>query len=380
VEMSGKLTSEVALQQAQTEELTLLRSDNNKTRYLGVYYLGPPGRSKPYQARLSLGGKFVHLGYFSTAEEAALCVARSPEQRVAAKRAAAAPALVSDKEAPQQAQAKGLVLRLSKSNQTGYVGVRINQRSRSKPYQANVWRGGKSVNLGAFANAEEAALCVARSPEGGRAAAALTSEEARQQAQAEGLALRVSKNKTGYFRVRLNLYRKTNPFQAQVWRGRKKVHLGSFATAEEAALCVARSPEAQAAVVRAAAAPAPLTSEEARQQAQAEGLALRVSKNKTGAFSVKLNLSCKTKPFQAQATRGRKKVHLGGFATAEETALCVARSPAPPFVSKVVNAEQVASDYSGDDAGEEGEEEFEVLDAVEVLDAWSDDDNAMVSS
>ena len=246
--MSGKLTSEVALQQAQTEELTLLRSDNNKTRYLGVYYLGPPGRSKPYQARLSLGGKFVHLGYFSTAEEAALCVARSPEQRVAAKRAAAAPALVSDKEAPQQAQAKGLVLRLSKSNQTGYVGVRINQRSRSKPYQANVWRGGKSVNLGAFANAEEAALCVARSPEGGRAAAALTSEEARQQAQAEKLTLLVAaNNNAGFFGVHLNNPGKPKPYQARVRRGGKKVSLGNFATAEEAALCVARSPEGRAA-------------------------------------------------------------------------------------------------------------------------------------
>ena len=37
--------------------------------------------------------------------------------------------------------------------------------------------------------------------------------------------------------------------------------LGSFATAEEAALCVARSPEGQAAAKRAGAAP-PLTSEE----------------------------------------------------------------------------------------------------------------------
>ena len=44
--------------------------------------------------------------------------------------------------------------------------------------------------------------------------------------------------------------------------------LGNFATVEEAALCVARSPEGQAvAAARAAAAP-PLTSEEALQQAR----------------------------------------------------------------------------------------------------------------
>eukprot|EP00964_Phaeocystis_antarctica_P094690 scaffold61345_cov52-Phaeocystis_antarctica.AAC.3 len=34
---------------------------------------------------------------------------------------------------------------------------------------------------------------------------------------------------------------------AQVWRGRRMVALGSFATAEEAALCIARSSEGQAA-------------------------------------------------------------------------------------------------------------------------------------
>ena len=35
------------------------------------------------------GGKTVHLSYFATAEEAALCIARSPEGRAAAQRAAA---------------------------------------------------------------------------------------------------------------------------------------------------------------------------------------------------------------------------------------------------------------------------------------------------
>ena len=50
-----------------------------------------PGQSKPYiQARVRRDGKLVHLGYFATAEEAALCVARSPEGRAAAVRAAAA--------------------------------------------------------------------------------------------------------------------------------------------------------------------------------------------------------------------------------------------------------------------------------------------------
>ena len=80
----------VACQQAQAAgELTLLVADN-KTGYFGVSL--NPGRSKPYEARVRRGGKLVHLGSFATAEEAALCVARSPEgQAVAAKRAAAPP-------------------------------------------------------------------------------------------------------------------------------------------------------------------------------------------------------------------------------------------------------------------------------------------------
>ena len=63
----------------------MLRVAENGTGYLGVY-LHKPGQSKPYQARVWRGGKVVHLGYFTTAEEAALCVARSPEGQAAAGR------------------------------------------------------------------------------------------------------------------------------------------------------------------------------------------------------------------------------------------------------------------------------------------------------
>ena len=108
----------------------------------------------------------------------------------------------------------------------------LDKRGRHKPYQVRVKRGGKHVHLGYFAIADEAALCVARSPEGHEAVAAeraaaavlLTSEEARRQAQAEGLTLRVAESKTGYF----------------VSRGGKIVSLDTFASAEEAKLCVAR--------------------------------------------------------------------------------------------------------------------------------------------
>ena len=103
----------------------------------------------------------------------------------------------------------------------------------------------------------------------------------RSQAEAEGLTLLEADNTTGYFGVYHTNPGRPKPYEARVSRGGKQVSLGSFATAEEAALCVARSPEGQAAAKRPAAAAPPLTSEEARQQAEAEGLTLRVADNKT---------------------------------------------------------------------------------------------------
>ena len=106
-------------------------------------------------------------------------------------------------------------------------------------------------------------------PAAQRAAAAppLTSEEARQQAQAEGLTLRVADSTTGYSCVSLAKPGQPKPYQARVKRGGKLMYLGSFVTAEEAALCVARLPGGQAAPPRSAAAPQ-LTSEDALPQAR----------------------------------------------------------------------------------------------------------------
>jgi len=122
-----------------------------------------------------------------------------------------------------------------------------------------------------------------------------------------------------------------------VKRGRKDVTLGFFATAEEAALAYARTPEAQAAVAAAAAppAPAPMTAEEALRLAEAEGLTLLKSEgSNTGYKGVVFNNNTKTKPYQAYMNRGGKTICLGFFATSEEAALAVARSPeaqaAPP--------------------------------------------------
>ena len=79
--------------QATAEELTLVVA-KNKAGYFGVVH--QPGRSKPYLARVRRGGKKVSLGRFATAEEAALCVARSPEGQKAAEKAAAALRMASE--------------------------------------------------------------------------------------------------------------------------------------------------------------------------------------------------------------------------------------------------------------------------------------------
>ena len=160
------LASEQALRQAREEGLTL-RAGKNSTGYFGVCH--DPSRTLPYRAQLKCGGKKVCLGNFATAEEAALCVARSPEGRRAAQEgAAAAAAALTSEEAVRQAREEGLpLLQASSSNSaTGYFGVHVDTRCKSKPYTARVWRaGGRSETLGQFATAEEAALCVARTPE-----------------------------------------------------------------------------------------------------------------------------------------------------------------------------------------------------------------------
>ena len=71
-------------------------------------------------------------------------------------------------EAVRQAEAAGLTL-LKAASSSGYRGVAFHNgstRNLTKPYAATETRGGKTVSLGYFVTAEEAALCIARTPEG----------------------------------------------------------------------------------------------------------------------------------------------------------------------------------------------------------------------
>jgi hypothetical protein len=197
---------------------------------------GPEGGSAPAQS----GDKFCFVEY---GEEA---LAPDEEEREAKREAAIS-----------AAKRENLTLVVAE-NSGGYFGVKtaLGPRSRHpRPYQARVTHSGKSVYLGSFATAEEAALCVARTLEvQGRGArsppsAALTSDEALQQAQTEKLTLLEAATTGGYFGVSHHKGR-SRPYQAMVSRGGKSVPLGRFATAEEAALCVARTPEGQKTATR----------------------------------------------------------------------------------------------------------------------------------
>ena len=152
-------------------------------------------------------------------------------------------------EAHAAASEEGLVLLRGRSNNaTGFKGVGLSSNV-SKPYTAQSWHGGRHNSLGTFATAEEAALAVARflGPEGVAAAQAaaapgpapMTAAEAHAAAAQEGLSLLRAENQTGFKHVAIN-DRGSTPFRAQMnIRGRTE-SLGSFATAEEAALVVAR--------------------------------------------------------------------------------------------------------------------------------------------
>ena len=96
-------------------------------------------------------------------------LADAEQGQAAAERPAAAPPLTSA-EALRQAEAEGLTLAPAKSATGLFFGVLLRWPGTPRPYVARVWRGGKTVHLGGFATAEEAALCVARSPEGQAAA------------------------------------------------------------------------------------------------------------------------------------------------------------------------------------------------------------------
>ncbi|KOO34974.1 hypothetical protein Ctob_015845, partial [Chrysochromulina tobinii] len=152
----------------------------------------------------------------------------------------------------------------------------------------------------------------------------LTADEARAAAAAEGLELVPSASaKTGFKGVS----ERSGRYAVQICENGKYRYLGMFATPEEAALCHARHIGAERAAAWAAEARGrgqqPLTADEARAAAAAEGLELvPSSSNETGFRGVFKNGG----KYKVETNEDGNDRYLGTFATPEEAALCYARS------------------------------------------------------
>ena len=323
---------------------------SNATGFKGVTGYG----SNRYKAQINFGSKTKSLGIFSSAAEAALVHARhiGPAGCVAALGPRVVPkpktwraTPMTEAEARRLAAAEGLVL-VPGDNVSGWKGVTSNGSNLNTPYAAKFCQNGKQRSLGSYTTAVEAALAYARKlgPAGCAAAVAppavepvMAEAEARRLAEAEGLQLVPSDNASGYRGVFPNgdgTCRTSKPFKAQCRQGGTEISLGTFSSAAEAALAVARflGPERCAA---AAAPPAalqpPMTEEEARRLAAAEGLELLPADNATGFKGVTRN--SKSPTFSAKMRLGNKIHNLGcSFRSAAEAALVVARFLGPPPV------------------------------------------------
>ena len=188
------------------------------------------------------------------------------------------PAAMSAAEALRQAESEGLTPRRSGNTNTGFLNVCFEKRGpKGRPYMAAGYNSEDTYDrLGNFATVEEAALCVARANAAHEAnaaeQAAQLAKEAMEQARAEGLTLQQSDNLVGYRGVKVDsnwgsgkrkgqLAKRFKAIEGTTDAGAPKV-LGYFSTAEEAALCYARSDTAKAARIR----------EAARARAEAEAI------------------------------------------------------------------------------------------------------------
>ena len=183
----------------------------------------------------------------------------------------------------------------------------------------------------------------------------MTAAEAHAAAAAEGLSLLPSENPTGFKGVSRQLGC-VKPFRASAYHNGRSKSLGAFATAEEAALAVARSlgPEGvvtnAAAAAAAALAPAPMTAAEAHAAAEEEGLTLVRAENPAGFKFVSRDSRCVSKPFKASLKHGGRDNHLGIFATAEEAALAIARFLGPEGAAPSAGIKRPAASGAGPSA------------------------------
>ena len=314
------IAAKEALRLAKAEGLTLLRSESSNTGFMNVTFghVSSDGRHCAYSARIRHGGKQVVLGVFDTAEEAALCVARA----LAAMAASPEPLSPAAEEALQPAQAENLtaaatlveakteemvpalpedavVVKTDAAAPAAFEAVAEEPRSLERELLTPLWLyvDASGSEQGPFAAWQVAAWYQASqlppttmirhvsdrtrqyrplstvpqlggvAPSAGAVAETLPpAQKALRQAEAEGLTLlRSESSSTGYKGVHFNSKSSAiRPYQAKVQRGGKNVSLGTFATAEEAALAYARASTWASTAVQAAPPPPPATSSKKR--------------------------------------------------------------------------------------------------------------------
>ncbi|EOD31694.1 hypothetical protein EMIHUDRAFT_468124 [Emiliania huxleyi CCMP1516] len=334
---------------AEAEGLKLHLSSSSATGYKGVreHY----GR---FEAKLTANGRQVVLGYFDTAVEAAVAYARA----VGEYQPPPPPTVATE--------AEGLRLHLSSSSSTGYKGVYEHHSGRFEVRGARHMANGRQVALGFFDTAVEAAVAYARAQagraggsdrtateagaaEGTEAEGVEEAEEAEVEgsagatssppSEAEGLRLHLSSSSvTGYRNVRKST-KKVGRFEAlHYMAGKRKVHLGSFDTAVEAAVAYAR------AVGEYQPPPPPTVA------AEAEGLRLHLSSS--GSTGYKGVYEHHSGRFEV---RGPGYLSLGYFDTAVEAAVAYARSvgEAPEAGSPAGHASAALPGEAAAGAGEE---------------------------
>ena len=116
--------------------------------------------------------------------------------------------------------------------------VRVTSRCHTAR-QARAWLHGLRFRLDGVVEVEEEEVEVVELYEAGDEED--PAEAALRQMEAEGLTLQPSDNATGYRGVSKDFRSKTKLFQATLGRAGQRVYLGSFVTAEEAALAIARA-------------------------------------------------------------------------------------------------------------------------------------------
>ena len=246
--------------------------------------------------------------------------------------------------------ADGFDLKLSKSNETGYVGV----EKRAHDFRARV---GKKT-LGAFPTALAAAVAVAREARGAEKGQHATGDDGERLVEMDGAVLHIYPHVTEYRKLQLHL----NPFASS---GYMKVQarladqdsakpysvasLGRFASAEEAAYAYAEFH-------------GPPSSNPAR---EAEGLQLCLNHNAKLGYLFVTDLTSNgytSMPFRA----GSAQTCLGYFATATEAALAVARYLSTlRSVERETRAREQEEAEADEAAGAEEEEEEEEEEAAE---------------